>query len=913
MKPNSFWARLMVILTVFALVLAACAPATETPAPVETEAPVIETEAPVAATEEPVAATEEPVVVDDPYAAVDPSGQTVIFWHQHTRARETALIEIVDEFNATNEWGITVVAEYQGGYGDIFNKMLTFMNTPDVPTLVVAYQNQAATYQLADALIDINLLVNSPTWGLSAEEQADFFPGFFTQDVFPNFGNQRLGFPPNRSMEVVYYNLTWLQEMGFDGPPTTPEEFKEMACMASTTPFSAATAEGSMGYELSVDASRFASWTFAFGGDIFDYTTGQYSLNNEATVAAMSFLQDLFTNGCASYPTESYGDQTDFGAGKLLFTVGSTSGLPFYRDAVEAGANFEWGVAALPHTTPDPVMNIYGASVSIPRTTAEQELASWLFVKYYTSTDVQAKWSMVSEYFPVRASVAAVMTDYFAENPAFKTAFDMLQYGKFEPPVPGYDFVRDMMEEAMAAIVDGADAATTLAALEPNANASLAEQMAIMPESPDPWAKVDPTGQTITFWHNHTGGRDEFLMALAEEFNATNEWGITVIPEYQGNYPDIFNKMLGLLNTPDVPDLVVAYQNQAATYQVADALLDMDSLVNSIKWGLSASEQADFFPGFFAQDIFPNFGNARLGFPPNRSMEVVYYNMTWLNELGYDAPPTTPEQFKEIACKAATTPFSGSTAPGTSKGYEMKISDASTFAAWTFAFGGDIYDAETGQFTYNSEAAVAAMNFVQDLFNSGCATYPTENFGEQTDFGAGIALFTTGSSSGLPYYAEAVTEGANFEWSVAAFPYTGETPAMNIYGASVSMPKTTPERELATWLFLKYYTSAEVQAEWAMVSGYFPVRASVAEGLADFFAENPAYQTAFDMLQYGKFEPPVPGYDFVRSKVAEAVAAIVDSDADVQTTLDALNEEANAILAEQMTFIPTPVPPTATP
>jgi len=134
---------------------------------------------------------------------------------------------------------------------------------------------------------------------------------------------------------------------------------------------------------------------------------------------------------------------------------------------------------------------------------------------------------------------------------------------------------------------------------------------------------------------------------------------------------------------------------------------------------------------------------------------------------------------------------------------------------------------------------------------------------------------------------------------------------MNIYGASVSMPKTTPERELATWLFLKYYTSPEVQAEWAPLSGYFPVRASVADSLTDYFAENPAYKTAFDMLPYGKFEPPVPGYDFVRAKVAEAVALIVDSNADVQSTLDALNEEANAILAEQLTIIPTPVPTAA--
>ncbi|MCK4897741.1 MAG: PhnD/SsuA/transferrin family substrate-binding protein, partial [Anaerolineales bacterium] len=78
--------------------------------------------------------------------------------------------------------------------------------------------------------------------------------------------------------------------------------------------------------------------------------------------------------------------------------------------------------------------------------------------------------------------------------------------------------------------------------------------------------------------------------------------------------------------------------------------------------------------------------------------------------------------------------------------------------------------------------------------------------------------------------------------------------------------------------------------------------------LDDYFAENPAYKVAYDMLPYGKFEPPVPGYDFVRDIAEEAMAAIADG-ADVKSTLDALNEEANEILATQLTSpLPTPVP-----
>jgi phosphate/phosphite/phosphonate ABC transporter binding protein len=476
----------------------------------------------------------------------------------------------------------------------------------------------------------------------------------------------------------------------------------------------------------------------------------------------------------------------------------------------------------------------------------------------------------------------------------------------------------------IAAMVLGACTQATPTPTAPPAPTQAAQAPTQPPAQPteamptDPWADVDPSGQTVVFWHNHSGPRADVLAKMSEDFNANNQYGITIDFEYEGSYNDIFNKMLVSLNTPDAPDLVVAYQNQAATYQLADSLVDMNSLIDSPKWGMPEADQQDFFPGFWKQDIFPTYDNARLGFPGYRSMEVLYYNTDWLKELGYDAPPATPDQFKEMACKAKDQPFSKSTAEG-SLGYEFGTNDASHLAAWTFAYGGDIYDYNANKFTYDSQAAVDSMTMVQDLINQGCASIVTESFGDQTDFGAGKLLFTTSSSSGLPFYQQAVDAGAQFNWSVAAIPHTTPDPVMNIYGASISIPKTTPERELAAWIFLKYFTTPEVQAEWAQASGYFPVRQSVANNLADYFATNPAYKTGFDMLKYGIFEPPVPGYDFIRLKAQDAMAAIANGD-DVKTALTTANTDSNAILAEQMTSpLPTPVPtntpapPTATP
>lgn len=418
---------------------------------------------------------------DDPYADVDPSGQEIVFWHVHDGPNGEALNEIVEEFNTTNEYGITVVAENQGSYGDLFQKMLPLLGSQDAPDLVTAYQNQAATYQLADALVDMTPLIESEQWGLSEEDREDFFSSFVEADVFPSFGNAQLGWPPNRSMEVLFYNSDWLQELGYDDFPSSPEEFREVACAASENPFSGASGQGAVGFEMSISASTFASWVFAFGGQVYDPEEDRYTYDSPAAIEALTFVQDLIEDGCAAIETERYGAQGNFGVGSTFSTTGSTVGIPYYERAVESGAQFEFDVAALPHTTAEPVVNVYGSSVSITDAgSPESEVASWLFLEYWTSPEAQAKWARVTNYFPVRESVAQQLGDYFEANPKYGQAFELLEYGAAEPATPGYDFVRDLVDEAMAAMFTGADVEETLTDLNEEANEILEDQLAEM-------------------------------------------------------------------------------------------------------------------------------------------------------------------------------------------------------------------------------------------------------------------------------------------------------------------------------------------------------------------------------------------------------------------------------------------------
>ena len=466
---------LTALLVVVTLLVAACgggAPAAapaEEPAAAATEAPAeaapatdavtetttvtdtaavttTETTTETSAPAEPVATGDCTVATDGELAGVDPSGQTVVWWHNHTGSREEGLKGLIAEFNSGNPCGITVDAQSQGSYNDIRDKVNASIGAGEQPAaLIVGYQNDQAFYQLNDTLVDLNIYVNDATWGLSAEEQADFYPTFFNQSVHPVFDNQRLGFPPNRSMEVMYYNATLLKELGYDAPPTTPEEFKEMACAAH------AADANNKGYLLRDDASAVASWTYAYGANFLDDPEG-------------------FPNA-------------EFAARRTLFAQGSSSGIPFYagdtkKVAEEAGKEAdEWGVAAIPHTTPDPVQNIYGGDVMVTFTTPEQQLAAWVFIKWFTSPEIQAKWDEISGYFPTRLSTVDNLQEYLTSNPQWAQAVELLPFSAYEPQLISYTGVRDAMTEAFNAIIQGADIQPTLDALNDDANAQQEELM----------------------------------------------------------------------------------------------------------------------------------------------------------------------------------------------------------------------------------------------------------------------------------------------------------------------------------------------------------------------------------------------------------------------------------------------------
>jgi ABC-type glycerol-3-phosphate transport system substrate-binding protein len=248
---------------------------------------------------------------------------------------------------------------------------------------------------------------------------------------------------------VLYYNLDWLKTLGYDDPPRTWEEFREMACAASEP------ADGLFGFELGMDSSLFTSLLVTEGASPLDPAGTAYTLGEEQGRGALQFLQDLIENGCAVWETEE-GILLDFSAGNILFTIDSTSMLAPYQRAIVEGANFDWSLTHLPHSTQEPLVGVYGTGTTILRSTLQEQLAAWLFVKWLAEPAQQALWAQSAACLATRRSALEEMETYLQDHPRYALAAQLLEEEWItEPRMGGYHECRAAIGRMLYAVTAG--------------------------------------------------------------------------------------------------------------------------------------------------------------------------------------------------------------------------------------------------------------------------------------------------------------------------------------------------------------------------------------------------------------------------------------------------------------------------
>ena len=362
-----------------------------------------------------------------PEGGYDGSEVTVKFYHTMGANLSSVLEDYIVEFNKLYP-NITIQHEQVGNYDDVRDQIVQEISIQGQPNIAYCYPDHVALYNLAQATITLDSLIESDIevkradgtteiLGLTDEQKADFIEGYYNEGK--QFGDGLMyTLPLSKSTEVLYYNKTFFDQHGLKVPTTWDELEQVCAEIKKIDPESTP-----LGYDS--ESNWFINMCEQLGSPYTSAKEGEhYLFDNEENHAFVKKFNGWYQKGYVT-TQELYGSYTSglFVAttgNRSYMSIGSSAGATHQRPAQVDGAYpFDVGIAPIPQAdASNPKVISQGPSLCIFGKENDQEvIASWLFVKYLTTTvEFQAEFGMASGYVPVLKSVSdhPVYADYLA-------------------------------------------------------------------------------------------------------------------------------------------------------------------------------------------------------------------------------------------------------------------------------------------------------------------------------------------------------------------------------------------------------------------------------------------------------------------------------------------------------------------
>jgi len=386
----------------------------------------------------------------------------------------------------------------------------------------------------------------------------------------------------------------------------------------------------------------------------------------------------------------------------------------------------------------------------------------------------------------------------------------------------------------------------------------------------------------ITMWHGLNQANEEALQALAGAFNESQD-KVEVTLVNQSSYDDIFEKFLSGLTTDDLPDVVQGQEILLQQYIDTETILPAQACIDADDY--DTSDYVERAINYYTVE------DTTWALPFNPSNPVFLYNKNMFREAGLDPenPPTTLPELRATAEAIAAAGISGLDAPMAIKNDPWFLEQWSAKANELFANNNNGRDARATEVLFDSDTGSEIFTFLEDMVADGLA-FPTSTEGSGSidnllAVGGLRAAMTIDSSAFLGTAQQALERGEYGETDPGIGPMPGPEGdgGVLVGGASLMIVNTAPpEKQAASWEFMKFATSPEQQALFAAATGYVPVRVSS--------VDNPVLQARWDA---------VPGMRIAYEQLVEGV----DSDATAGATIgpfkairDIVQEEQEAML-----------------
>lgn len=370
----------------------------------------------------------------------------------------------------------------------------------------------------------------------------------------------------------------------------------------------------------------------------------------------------------------------------------------------------------------------------------------------------------------------------------------------------------------------------------------------------------------IDFWakNDNNANQVKIYQDTIEDFEELYP-NITVNLRNFSSYPDLYREIIQNISTGTTPNVAICYPDHVATYLENPSLIvQLDTLVDDARYGLGGSKVRFSSPqmdnlvteyveeGYLRGDV--NSESYLYTLPFMRSIEVLYYNKTWIEEnktsleardvVIRDDGVFTWDEIWEICRYAKEQNTSSSFIP------LIYQSEDNFFIELAKQYKND-YTSSSGEALFVNDGNKRLMMelnslFKEDLFVMKNVTgiYPGDKLNKEE------AIFGIDSSAGATWIGPdsplgKKEEGIDFEVGVSIVPQAdiNEMYTMS-QGPSLCLFNNEDDQEvLASWLFMQYLLTEDVQVSYAKTEGYSPVTTEAVESkeYVDFLSSDSIY------------------------------------------------------------------------
>ena len=406
----------------------------------------------------------------------------------------------------------------------------------------------------------------------------------------------------------------------------------------------------------------------------------------------------------------------------------------------------------------------------------------------------------------------------------------------------------------------------------------------------------------LQWWHAMTGGNNDVIVKLANDFNAAQS-EYKVVPTYKGNYADTMNAGIAAFRAGNAPHIMQVFEVGTATMMAATgAVKPVHVLMKEAGEKFDPSNYLSAITGYYSTSK-----GEMLSFPFNSSSTVMWINKDAFRKAGLD-PNAPPKTWPEVFEAAKKLKASGHPTCGFSNAWVTWV-NIEQLSAWhnvplaTKANGLDGFDTVLN---FNGPLHVQHLQHLVELQKDKTYDYSGRtNTGEGRFTSGECPIFLTSSA-----FFGNVKANAKFDFGAVPmpiYPDQKDAPQNSIIGGASLwvMGGKKPEEYKGVAKFFAFLSDTDRQVEVHKASGYLPItKAAYAKTKeSGYYKDAPYLETP--LLELTNKEPTENsrGLRFgnmvqLRDVWAEEIEAALAGKKSAKEALDAAVSRGNTMLRQ---------------